>query len=155
MRDTIVGGQCAVCKTVITDDYFAGVSRVPKYLCAECDTMRMGEHRPTTLIALEYPSGVLEDVAPYVYYKSHPASRRYVLECDARTYWHDKGFEVAYCPEDMRLNRWVMFLQLLGFDVTTTREEPIEDYKGYERVIFGLHNYVPADSPYAFIKRED
>jgi hypothetical protein len=155
MRDTIIAGQCAVCKTVIADDYFTGVSRVPKYLCLECNDMRMNGGRPTTLIALEYPTGVLEDVAPYVFYKSYPASRRYVLECDARKYWHDKGYEVAYCPEQMRLDKWVTFLGLLGFDVTTTRQEPLDDYKGYERVILALFDYVPSDSPYAFTKRED
>ena len=62
MRDHILKGQCAICKTVINGH---ASPIIPNYLCLDCDTFNwVTGSNLKKVIALEYPTGILEDVAP-------------------------------------------------------------------------------------------
>ena len=148
MRDHILKGQCAICKTVINGH---ASPIIPNYLCLDCDTYNwVTGSNLKKVIALEYPTGILEDVAPFVALEGVIMSRRPALEKLASEYWGNWGFVVAYCPEEMRLDKWVTFLKLLGMNTTTTKERPRIDYMGYEKIIFSMLDLPGIHDPYVF-----
>jgi hypothetical protein len=148
MRDEILKGQCAICKTVINGH---ASPIIPDYLCLDCDDHNwVTGKNPKRVMALEYPTGVLEDMPPFVVLEGVIQARRAALEKLAADYWGNMGFIVSYCPENMTLDKWVMFLRLLGMQATVTRQAPRPHYMGYEKIIFSMFELPGIHDPYVF-----